>query len=736
MPKRSLDHKKPTVKREVELFAEKLKDEAVYEGNDSTDSEESEYEGLESEEETSEDDLNTKSSESDSISNEFEGRDQEEEVEENEDDESDYLKTNSGKEEHKDTKEPNTPANESENSDEEEVRNTIGNIPVEWYNEYPHIGYDLHGEKILKPATGDELDDFLSKMDDPNYWRTVKDKQTMKEIVLTDQELEMIDNIQNRHYPANADDPYKTYIDHFTCEKMDHPLSSAPEPKNRFIPSKWEHKKIIKIVRAIRNGWIKPKKSATEKPRYYMLWDQNDSQTKSSRYNMHIPAPKVKPPGHEESYNPPPEYLPTEEEITAWENMDPEDRPNNFLPKKYSSLRLVPGYNNFIQERFERCLDLYLCPRQRKMRLNVNPDDLIPTLPKPRDLQPFPTTQALVYEGHKGVVRCLSVDPSGQWMVSGGDDQTLRLWEIATSRCLKTLEVEGTVQSVSWNPNASLALLAVVVGDSVTIINTFLGDKLICSATEQVISAFTPPSEEKEQIVSWTELRVNEKGHKDGLRLVLKHKKQIQQVTWHGKGDYFSVVMPEGGNQSVMIHQLSKRRSQQPFRKSKGLIQCVRFHPVKPFLFVATQRYIRVYDLSKQELLKKLQSTAKWISSLAIHPKGDNLIIGSYDRRLCWFDMDLSAYPYKTLRHHKKALRQVTYHPRYPLFASCSDDGTVIVCHGMVYSDLMQNPLIVPVKILRGHKTTDSLGILDCVFHPSQPWIFTCGADSTVRLYV
>jgi hypothetical protein len=35
-----------------------------------------------------------------------------------------------------------------------------------------------------------------------------------------------------------------------------------------------------------------------------------------------------------------------------------------------------------------------------------------------------------------------------------------------------------------------------------------------------------------------------------------------------------------------------------------------------------TQRYIRVYDLSKQELLKKLQSSAKWISSMAIHPKG------------------------------------------------------------------------------------------------------------------
>jgi len=35
---------------------------------------------------------------------------------------------------------------------------------------------------------------------------------------------------------------------------------------------------------------------------------------------------------------------------------------------------------------------------------------------------------------------------------------------------------------------------------------------------------------------------------------------------------------------------------------------------------------------------------------MAIHPLGDNLIIGSYDRRLAWFDLDLSVKPYKTLR--------------------------------------------------------------------------------------
>jgi ribosome biogenesis protein ERB1 len=49
---------------------------------------------------------------------------------------------------------------------------------------------------------------------------------------------------------------------------------------------------------------------------------------------MLVPAPKMKLPEHDESYNPPEEYLPTEEEIKEWEELDLEDRPKNYLPKK------------------------------------------------------------------------------------------------------------------------------------------------------------------------------------------------------------------------------------------------------------------------------------------------------------------------------------------------------------------------------------------------------------------
>lgn len=59
---------------------------------------------------------------------------------------------------------------EFDSSDEEDIRNTVGNVPMQWYKDYDHIGYDLAGKKIMKPGSGNEIDNFLAKMDDPNYW--------------------------------------------------------------------------------------------------------------------------------------------------------------------------------------------------------------------------------------------------------------------------------------------------------------------------------------------------------------------------------------------------------------------------------------------------------------------------------------------------------------------------------------------------------------------------------------
>lgn len=39
---------------------------------------------------------------------------------------------------------------------------------------------------------------------------------------------------------------------------------------------------------------------------------------------------------------------------------------------------------------------------------------------------------------------------------------------------------------------------------------------------------------------------------------------------------------------------------------------------------------------------------------------GDHVLVSSYDRRVVWFDLDLSSMPYKTLKYHTKVSPPVT----------------------------------------------------------------------------
>lgn len=215
----------------------------------------------------------------------------------------------------------------------------------------------------------------------------------------------------------------------------------------------------MKIVRAIRQGRIVPNKpkTASDKPNFYSIWDEEPTNQPAP-----LPAPKPRLPTHAESYNPPEEYLPTDEERKQWAETDPEDREREFLPQKHAALRLVPAYGQFIQERFSRQLDLYLAPRVQRTKLQINPDSLIPKLPSPNSLRPFPVYKALDV-AHEGRVRSVSVSPDGTWVASGDESGALSLWESVVGKVVKRWKFKGKIGAVEWCPRTDVCFLVVSV---------------------------------------------------------------------------------------------------------------------------------------------------------------------------------------------------------------------------------------------------------------------------------
>ncbi|KHN98601.1 eukaryotic ribosome biogenesis protein 1 [Metarhizium album ARSEF 1941] len=643
------------------------------------------------------------------------------------------------------------PVYDSDDTDAQGPANTIGNVPLSFYDSYPHIGYDINGKKIMRPATGEALDALLDSIELPKGWTGLMDPETGKPLNLSQDELELLRRLQLGEVPEEGYDPYPDLIPYFTSIEEKMPLSAAPEPKRRFIPSKHEAKRVAQLVRAIKDGRVLPYKPHDAKAKdeegeegelHYDIWANEESR---DHHVMNIPAPKLPPPGHDSSYNPPQEYLPTAEERKAWEGTDPEEREKEYLPARFDALRKVPAYAQLVKERFERCLDLYLAPRVRKNRLNIDPNSLLPKLPRSEELKPFPTMCQAIFKGHEGRVRSVALSPDGEWLASGGDDGTVRLWAInGHQEWIARLSSEDAVDCIRWRPSRETFIIAAAAGESLFfMVPPVCGDTMEQASRAVLDTGFGyaasfgagsgVDSRARESSAKWS--RPGSKLEDAGVLLQATVKAAVKTLNWHRRGDFLCSVSTAGERSSVAIHTLSRHLSQIPFRRLPGLAQTAQFHPSRPLFFVATQRMIRCYDLRRQELVKVVQPGARWISSFDIHPGGDNLIVGSYDRRLLWHDLDLSSRPYKTMRFHSEAIRAVKYHRNLPLFADASDDGSLQIFHGKVVSDLMENSTIVPVKMLKGHVVVSKLGVIDIDWHPRHPWCLSAGADGTCRLW-
>merc|ERR550532_2334058 len=198
----------------------------------------------------------------------------------------------------------------SDDSEDDAPRNRIGNVPLEWYKDEDHVGYDLAGEKIARTLTGGEIDALLESKDNPDAWRTIKDHKNQREIVLTDTDLEIIRRIRMRMYPSAATNT-EEMVEFDNPEAKIHPENQQYAPKRRFLPSKWERMHVKRLAALLREGKIRP--PPPPKPEVWDLW-ADEAPKKRRKAPPALPAPKLSLPTHGESYNPPSEYLWTEEE--------------------------------------------------------------------------------------------------------------------------------------------------------------------------------------------------------------------------------------------------------------------------------------------------------------------------------------------------------------------------------------------------------------------------------------
>lgn len=624
----------------------------------------------------------------------------------------------------KKNKAPTPPVEYDSDSSDEEVLVRTGDVPTEWYDGYQHIGYDINSKKVQKPNKEDEIEKFLKQANDKNWWRNLYDEKNNKTVFLSDKDLNLINRIRKGLFASKS--AYKDDYFEKDIPYQVHPLSNHIPSKKSFGLSKNERKTINRLIYLYKNGLMSMEPPKQEEDHRYDLWEfENENSLTVYHPTLGYQPPKRELPETTESYNPP------NSEVEA-------------------VLRKIPRYDNLLEEELERCCDLFLSARTIKKKIDIDEKDILPDLPKPEELRPFPTKETILYKGHESSIRAVICDPNNtNILISGDNGNFVHFWDIDTAKIITRMDIKEKIRNISFNSYMNLVVIC-SVSHVFFVMPKYLDkaqkEKLMDIVKNKIYPLITENSEkeidlsDKTRTVNdafiWKIPKQKSKKEKDGVLFYMKWKQgTVKSITWHNKGDYFSSLSKNAqGKSQVFIHSLTKMTHQLPISHIKGNANTMLFHPSKPYFIVATNTNIFIYNLQKQEMVRKFVSNLGTITHVAIHKNGSDLIAGAKDGKVAWFQLELSDKPFKLMDYHQDKIKSIGYHQDFPLFFSCSRNGKLLVYYGKVTEEELTDPLIVPLKILRASNTKNVNYTCSC-FHPKQPWIFSGGEDGIIRLW-
>ena len=269
--------------------------------------------------------------------------------------------------------------------------------------------------------------------------------------------------------------------------------------------------------------------------------------------------------------------------------------------------------------------------------------------------------------GHEGRAWSVAFSPVGQLMASGGDDQTIRLWNVATGRCLKILrERSGQVRQVLFSPQGNL--LATNSSDN----TVKLWD---------VSQLYSEPLSEKQ---------LSEK------RSFSPTVSRLHTLQGHNRRVYGTAFSPNGQHlitgsedQTVRLWDIKTGECLQVLSGHDRFVLTVAYVAGKrvgkkllPDLIASgsDDQTIRIWNAFTGECLQVLTGHTGWVQTLAFSPDGTWLASGSTDQTIKLWEMPTGAC-HQTLEGHRKGLESISFSPDGQTLVSGSEDETIKLWH-------------------------------------------------------
>jgi WD40 repeat protein len=286
-------------------------------------------------------------------------------------------------------------------------------------------------------------------------------------------------------------------------------------------------------------------------------------------------------------------------------------------------------------------------------------------------------------QGHSGQVWSVAFSPTSDLLATASHDRTIRIWHSRTGACLKTLQGHTSwVQAVAFDPE---------------------GQRIASGSDDQTAKIWD---------VSTGQCITTLKGHRswiwsvafspDGQTLVTSSHDRTNQLwnlqsnqpekTLPGYTDWIRniVFSPNGqalvsriNEDKILLWDAHTGESLQTLSGHRDQVWFVTFSPDGSMLASGSaDQTIKLWDVNTGTCVKTLVGHTSHVWSVAFSPNGQQLVSGGSDRTVRLWDVTTGTLQYpRTVQHqlsdHSRPVRSVAFNAAGTLVASGSEDETV-----------------------------------------------------------
>jgi len=298
--------------------------------------------------------------------------------------------------------------------------------------------------------------------------------------------------------------------------------------------------------------------------------------------------------------------------------------------------------------------------------------------------------------GHTEGVNSVAFSSDGKQVLSGSDDTTVKLWDVASGREIRTFEEYSRIYFVAFSPDGKQVLYGY---DSSTV---FSPDG------KQALSGLYDGTVKLWDAASGQEIRTFE-----------GHEWEVNSVAFSPDGKQ---VLSGSEDGTIKLWDVSNGREIRSFSGGHtSYVNSVAFSPDgKQALSGSIDETIKLWDMASGREIKTFSGHTHWVNSVAFSPDGKLVLSSSYDGTVKLWDA-ASGREIKTFSS-EDMIRSVAFSPDGKQILSGSGDGTVKLWDAASGRE---------IRTFSGHSSVVS----SVTFSPDGKQALSGSYDDTVKLW-